>query len=63
VKDDESAYKLQTKIATELNAEISIAAPIAGDDEGALVISAFVYNHPREFERFAADLAQFFAQN
>lgn len=58
VTDETSARELQTTVGVELKAEVSVSEPLAEGQEGALVISAFAYNHPLEYEDFAHALKQ-----
>ncbi len=58
-QDADSALALQTQIATILQAEVSVSPPIGGQKHGTVVISAYAYNHPREYEQFGELLANF----
>jgi isopenicillin-N epimerase len=53
---DDAAYALQTRIGRELRAELSVSGPIANEGHGYLLISAFAYNHPDDYQRFAEQL-------
>ena len=57
--DDASALQLQIRIANELHTELSVTAPIGTEEYGTMIVSAFVYNHPSEYEQFARLLPQF----
>lgn len=57
----DAALTLQTRIATELKAEVSVAAPIGTEKNGAVLVSAFLYNHPSEYDEFAQLLKQLLA--
>jgi isopenicillin-N epimerase len=48
-----AAQDLTFQIARDLKAEVSVSPPLLSEAQGALVISAFAYNHPAEFDRFA----------
>jgi isopenicillin-N epimerase len=60
--DGTEASALQTLIATELHAELSVCEPMAGEDFACILISAFVYNHPDEYERFGELFADWLAR-
>lgn len=53
---ESEAFAMQARIAMELKAELSVSGPIADEGHGYLLISAFVYNHPQEYELFAERL-------
>ncbi len=54
--DADKALELQTRAAVELRAEVSIAPPHASEKLAAVVVSAYAYNHPNDYEEFAERL-------
>jgi len=62
VNDDDAAYKLQREIAEQLKTELSVSPPMTNEEPGTLGISAYVYNHPEEYERFGQALQKFLAK-
>ncbi len=60
--DDDAAYRLQREIAEQLKTELSVSPPLTNEEPGTLGISAYVYNHPEEYERFGQALQKFLAK-
>lgn len=61
-KDKASALALQAAIGDKLNTEVSISCPVSKrNDHGFVVLSAFCYNLPNEYERFGKELKQLLA--
>lgn len=54
--DADKALELQTRAAVELRAEVSIAPPHGSEKLATVVISAYAYNHPNDYEEFAERL-------
>ncbi len=58
IEDEADALNMQRQIAIELHAEISVSEALAEDQDAAMVISAFLYNHPDEYEKFGRTLKE-----
>jgi len=62
-EDEVSALALQTHIATQLHTELSVVPPVGAQQHASIIVSAFIYNHPREYEQFATLLPQFLKEH